>query len=511
MKKLCLLIMFLACVSFAPAQYINWVVGGAGTGADKASTNAGFYDADIIEWSEMQGTNGASMGSDAVATSTNNGSGNVRLQASGDQFDLALVGMGMVGDFAQDESADGYHLVTAVDTGNNTIDIDIAFGGDGENCNVVIGGALANPGEVPDTDDFAAGYRLGDGDVHKIWIRAIADYTAEDEGQDTILYINQPGTATAPIVWESHFAEIENETGDFGIATFDGQNALANCIKTAVGGNVYHVFIGISCERATDDGANLNTIADDNVTFIRCQFVNNGVWGVQGDDGISAIFCDFDTNGGGGFDGDFRCILLNSVFRNNTGDGCFIGTIAIVGCLSHDNSDSQLRVSGTTLLYANTVDGSLVAGTEGIVQDSTGPGQWAAVNNIIIDCVLGIQDDSSIGLQAMLWNNLYSNNTTDTDTNITPVPADGDVLGNIVDPANVFSSGYILHPDNKGKGVDASFTQMYWDDFNGGAGDNPPNPLTGLSFMDMGSAQREEAGGGGGLGAFTSNKSGGKQ
>ena len=191
-------------------------------------------------------------------------------------------------------------------------------------------------------------------------------------------------------------------------------------------------------------------------------------------------------------------MALDSVFRNNTGDGCFIGTLAIVGCLSHDNSDTQLRMSGNVLFYNNTVDASLAAGSEGIFQDAAAPLVWAAINNIIVDCVEGIHDDSAIGLQAMLWNNLYSNNTNDTNANITPVPADGDPFANVVDPANVFSSGYILHADNKGKGTDVSFTKTYWDDFNGGAGDNPPNPLSGLSFMDMGGLQREEAGVGGG-------------
>ena len=97
----------------------------------------------------------------------------------------------------------------------------------------------------------------------------------------------------------------------------------------------------------------------------------------------------------------------------------------------------------------------------------------------------------------MQFNNLYNNNTPDT-TNVFPVPTDSDIWDNIVDPANLFSSGYILHPDNKGKGIDASFTKAYWDDFNGGAGDNPPSPLSGLSFKDMGGLQREEAGGIGG-------------
>lgn len=503
MSKYLLIFLFLMCVSLASATYINWVVGGAGTGADKASTNAGFYDADTIDWDEMQGTNGASMGSDVDAASTDNGGGNVRLTADGDQFDFALVGMGVKCDFAQDESADGYHLITAFDAGNNTIDLDTAFGGDGEECNVVIGGALANPGDVPDTDDFAVGYHLGSGDTYKIWIRALADYTTVDES-DSILYVNTAGTDASPIIWEAHYAEVANEKGDFGIVTFDA-NGKTNAIETAVGGAVYHVFIGISCERATDDGANLNTDTDDYVTFIRCQFINNGAYGVQGDEFVWLMFCDFDTNGSGGADFDYYATVIACVFRNNTGDGIYVFRGHIIDSLFYNNSDSAIAfLVGWALVYGCTIDGNNGAGTEGVLQDSATSFPWAAVNNIFTDCVTAVHDDTALRQGFVSYNNLYNSNTTDAHANITPQPVDGDNWGNLVKNVaeNVLwtadDNTYILAAAYKQAGVDAFYTKAYWDDFNGGAGDNPPSPLSGLSFMDMGGLQREEAGSGGG-------------
>ncbi len=492
------LLIFLMCVPVSSATYVNWVVGGAGTGADKATTNSGMYDADTTTWAAMQGTNGAALGFDVNATSSDNGSGSVRLTGDGDDFENVIVGVGARCNFSEDESADGIHLVEAVNVGADTIDLSVQFAGDGEACDVVVGGALPNPGDVPDGDDESAGYFLGNPAENKIWIRALADYTTVDES-DSILYINTPGGTSDPIIWEGHFAEIANEKGDFGIVTFDGQNAVTNCIETAVGGVVSHVFIGFSLERAIDDGFNANGTTDDYVTLVRCQSINNGAWGVQGDRNITAAFCDFDTNGAGGMDCDLYSRAINCVFRNNTGDGFYTtANSTIIGCLVNDNTDTAIRIGSYSCAYGCTVDGNDGVGTEGIYQDDAAPIYWLAINNIITDFVLGIQDDATLRQAAVLYDNLYNSNATDAHANITPQPSDGDIWGNVVDPTNLFSSGYILHADNKGKGVDASYTKAYWDDFNGGAGDNPPSPLSGLSFMDMGGLQREEAGGGGG-------------
>lgn len=514
MTKYLHLLIFLLCVSFAYGTTVRYVVGGAGTGAGRDGGNAGFYDSETIGWADMQDANGDVLGFDTDAASTNNG-GKVRLTGDGNDFDNVIVGVGVVCDFAENESPDGYWLVTAV-PGGDVIDIDADFVGDGEACNVQCGGAMANPGDVPDSSDVNGnGWVIDESaGVHKIWIRALADYTTEDEGQDTILYCNIAGGSDDPITWEGHFAEITTngegeEIGDFGIATFDaGVSGLANCIKTAVGGAVNHTFIGISCERATDDGLNGNAELDDFILLIRCQFINNGVWGVNADNEIGLVFCDIDgngsnaaTDGGVSVGGNIR--IMDSVSRNNTGAGIFTaGVVIAINNLLFDNSGTiglTGNFGGGYVFYGNTIDKNNVANSIGIKQDDGfGVGKWYALNNVLIDCATGISDDVSLGQNAVLSNNLYSSNTADTNANIFPTPIDGDNQGNVVDPANVFDPVYILHADNKGKGVDASYTKAYWDDFDGGAGDNPPSPLLGLSFMDMGALQREEAGGGGG-------------
>lgn len=508
------LLIFLMCVQLLCAKTNTWVVGGAGTGANKAATNGGGYDDDVIDWDDCQGVNGAALGFDANGTVDNNG-GNARVTGDGDDFDNVVAGVMCVCDFAEDEHADGYYLVSSVD-GGDAITLDLTFAGDGEAVDIVCGGALAAPGDVPDTDDGAGEVIGGNPTVNtKVWVRALADYTADDES-DSVLYVNAAGTAGVVIVWEGHFAALpDSGVGDFGIATLDGTTAT-NCIETAVGGNVYHVFIGFSLELAGGDGANLNTVGDSNVTFIRCQFVNNTTWGIQGDNDIGVFFCDFDNNGGG-LDGDNNTRVIASIFRNNDTNHALVGSglVAINNVVSDQTTARGIVAeSGPAVLMGNTVDMNNQGGSIGILQDSGSTSFWTAMNNIITDCVTGIQDDATLRERAVLYFNLYNSNTTDAQANITPQPVDGDNFGNLVKNVaeNVLWTAddqtYILQSAFKESGVDGSYTRAYWDDFNGGAGDNPPSPLLGLSFMDNGAQQRIEAGGG--VAGF-GNKSGGKQ
>lgn len=511
MKKLCLIIMFLACVSLARAESLSWVVGGKGDGTEAASTNAGVYDADTTTWAIMQAAKGAFLDSGNSLTVSNNGSGFIRITGSGADLGNAIVGVGAKCEFlaAPEENDDGIFIITAVNTGADTIDLNESFDGDGETVNVVVGGAFANPGDVPDSDDFSDGSVLGGGS--KVWVRAIADYTTVDES-DSILYVNTAGTASDPIIWEGHFAEISSEKGDFGIATFDA-NGKTNGVETAVGGATHHTFIGIVCENATGDGWNFGT--DDNQQLIRCAGNANGGDGLNGDAHLHIMSCEFDNNTVLGIDAN-RAAIFGTVVSNNNGGGIDINVAATVAnCLVFDNFDgatgkTQIRlqtnafVRGT--IFGCTVDGDNKAGSVGILQDSPVGAAWMATNNIATDCEVGIRDDSTLGQAFIGHNNLYNSNTTDAHANITPQPVDGDNFGNLVKNVaeNVLWTAddqtYILQSAFKQAGTDAFYTRKYWDDFNGGAGDNPPDPLTGLSFMDMGGLQREEAGTGAGEG-----------
>lgn len=515
------LAIFLILISLASLAFgvESWVIAGAGTGADASTNNGGGYiTGGTAVWSTSQATNGGPtvfINNQELDIRSNGGIVQLSDTANGGTFTTNMV-VGQIQNINFSNTVNytsARHTISSIEDADTwTINLTYIADEDGIDHDVWSGGALPNPGDVPDSDDIAVGEILAAGD--KVWVRAIADFTTEDES-GSILFVNTAGTASAPIIWEAHFAEISSEEGDFGIVTFDG-TGHTNCIETAVGGSVHHVIIGIRCENATDDGANLNTVEDDAVTFIRCQFNNNGAWGVQGDNNITAIFCDFDGNGSGGLDGDFTIVSVGSVYRTNTGDGVFAATACIVGNLLFDNTDTAVRISGSSaLVYGNTIDGDDGAGTEGILQDSASGLSWTAINNILTDCVVGIQDDSTLRQGAVLYNNLYNSNTTDTSASITPVPSDSDIWGNIVDPANMFQAAdsnlgdpYILHSNNKDKGVDAQFTLEYWEDFNAGVGNNPPT-LTSLSGRDGGGLERIESAGGGVAGF--GNKSGGKQ
>ncbi len=492
------LLIFLMCISGSLATDFSWIVGGKGNGSAAATTNAGVYEPANSTWANAQGADGTFRFDIDTTPIANGGGGTILVDITDGQANANWLGIGVFFHNSNGSEPDARAQIINVNTGASpdVIQIELPWI-DGTTADITVGGALPNPGNVWDSDDASTGRFIGDGDAHKIWVSGgDGDYTTVDES-DSILFVNQVGTAANPIIWEAHVADVSsNEIGDFGIVTLDA-NGKTNAIETAVGGAVYHVFIGFNLINATDDGANLNGSTDDNVTFIRCRAELNGANGIQGDREIVMVFCDLDNNTLNGFDGGLRNKAINSVFRNNGIRGYVADLSFVLGCLSVVNGTNQIHVNGSqSIVYGCTVDGDNVGGTIGIFQDVAASGTWMAINNIITDCDIGIQDDTAGGQAAILYNNLYNNNTPDTNTNITPVPSDSDIWGNVVDPTNLFSSGYILHADNKGKGVDASYTKAYWDDFNGGAGDNPPTPLSGLSFMDMGGLQREEAGGG---------------
>ncbi len=514
------LLIFLMCISFAVAQ-ISWIVGGKGDGSDAIATAGGSYTGDST-WSEAQLVDGGVLshatawnGSDNACVVTEGVGNTVICTAPGaDDFEDVISDIVANMEFEAGDGDDAYngrYAVDVIDDDELTI-VGLLWSNftDTVACDIRVGGAFPNPGDVPDAGDTGGvGIAMAAGD--KIWVQGSDhDYTTEDES-GSLLYISHAGTAAAPIIWEAHSADVTGATialekGDFGIATFNA-NGKTNAIETAVGGNVYHVFIGISCELATVNGANLNGVNDSVVSFIRCQFILNGGWGVQGNNSINIAFCDFDTNTSGGIDVDTTSMIFGNVIRGNTGNGLMADVVFAFNNLIFNNTGTQGINSGAGfgVILGNTIDMNNVAASVGIVLDgSAGPGRLIA-NNIITDCITGIREDSVSLRQANIsYNNLYNSNTTDAHANITPQPVDGDDWGNLV--KNVAENAlwtaddqtYILQSAYKQAGTDAFYTRKYWDDFNGGAGDNPPNPLTGLSFIDNGALQREESAGGGG-------------
>ncbi len=499
------LLIFIMCVLLSlssPVSGESWIISGKGTGADASAINAGIYtfQSGNNNWADIQGTNGGPIES-GTAGLVSSDAGKVNIAKTG-AFTNTQIGNWIYVNFATYQ--DGRYEV--ISRSDDDITIEMVFGIAEAPTNVFrVGGALPNPGDIPQAQS-ASERILEAGD--KVWIADNGDYTTVD-ASDSILYITVPGIGPNPIIWEGHVADVTGvpEKGDFGIVTFDA-TGITNCIETAIGGSVHHTFIGLNLENATDDGLNGNTVTDSNITAIRCRFSLNGGWGMQGNNNIRAIFCDFDTNSGGGLDGDSPVNPIGCVFRNNTGSGVVGGPLTVIGCLFSENTTKGIwSEAGGLTAWGNTIDMNNQAGAQGIRQDSGNIALWIAMNNVFTDCVTGIQDDASLGQNAILGYNLYNSNTTaHANANVIPQPVDGDNSGNLVKDElesvlwTVDDQTYILQSAFKESGVDASYTKAYWDDFNGGAGDNPPDPLTGLSFMDNGAQQRVEAGTGDGEG-----------
>lgn len=204
------------------------------------------------------------------------------------------------------------------------------------------------------------------------------------------LTIPTVGTSSAPITIRGYLSVITDD----GLATLDGNNkALASGITLNSAANFY-VWDHF---RITDySSSGVTTPTGDHTCFRYCEFDNNGVNGLGADLSIVCIGCHFHDNAING--SNVRTgVFLACIADSNGGHGLtFTGTGAIIqDCLIRGNSSNGINISasGTHSICGNTIDGNGKVTTIGIKVPGLTP--IIIANNIIYDCVTGIESNSS--------------------------------------------------------------------------------------------------------------------
>jgi hypothetical protein len=321
---------------------------------------------------------------------------------------------------------------------------------------------------------------VSDGD--KVWVKADNDYTTEDGANDCILYITDAGVAGSPIVWEGY----HTNTGDGGIVTLDANDTLANAARTNSLVSTYNVFKNFRFTAATGDG--FAGGSDDLMTFQNCRFDNNGGHGCGCDNYCSFINCSFDNNTSMGLTFDLHGTAISCVVYSNGGRGVDMqnGIFAYILCYANGSSNQNLYAIGAVTAFINcTIDGDDALGgrTPLGIEYTSATLPASVVNCILHDCNIGIQGSASLGNDMCISrNNLFNSNDTDANSANWPAVSTGNGVGDQGDVAatpgftNEASDDYSLTGSGSADaaGIDAKFTDDFWDSFNGAT--NPPSP-----------------------------------
>ncbi len=236
-----------------------------------------------------------------------------------------------------------------------------------------------------------------------VYVKADGDYL------ETAL-IDTAGTSSSTITFEGY----TTTPGDGGQATVDGESTRAICIGDTISSALFYVFKNFIFTRATTNNANID---GSELIFKNCTFLSATGDGYAGGAFTRFENCLFDSNGAAGIDGSGALFAIGCRFDNNTAEGIEASAgIFIFDCtFSGNGADAIECLGGTntvTLVLRCTVDGDGKNTNTGIDLGSSFSARALVVNNIVYDCVEGI-DCASQGTFFISRNNLLNNNTTD--------------------------------------------------------------------------------------------------
>jgi hypothetical protein len=219
----------------------------------------------------------------------------------------------------------------------------------------------------------------------KVWVKADGDYT--ETADITFL-----GTTSATIEFEGY----TTTPGDGGQATIDAESVRAACIGDHFATSAaYYVFRNFIFTNATASDV---TLSVSDVIFKNCTFSNASVAGCTC--ATASVFenCLFDSNGASGIDCSGLVEAVGCRFTDNTTGG------DAIECLGGNASFA--------VILGCTIDGDAKSTNTGIDLGSSFWKRAIVINNIVYDCVSGI-DSASQGTFFVSRNNLLNNNTTD--------------------------------------------------------------------------------------------------
>lgn len=286
---------------------------------------------------------------------------------------------------------------------------------------------------------------------HKVWVKASAEYTEIVDIDGT----PQMGWSVVGVV-EGYTTTI----GDGGKVTINGGATRSNGFITSVSGNTNLVFKNFIIKNHTGSGASLGAI--DRICWKNCEFIGNGTTNGHGiNSGETCLFenCKFNNNSLDGVNCAIDNVFVGCEFKGNTQSGIDSeGSCAAIFCLFVSNGQRAFDAAGvvhdTIKIMVNcTVDGDGKDTTTGF--HGTGSFRHSAVlvNNIIYDCITGIDfstEEGSISRNNLLNSNSanYANSADTYSGEVTGAPA-------FIDEAN---QDYTLSASSPAKntGYDAS-------------------------------------------------------
>ncbi len=269
------------------------------------------------------------------------------------------------------------------------------------------------------------------------------------------LPIQTAGTATAPTLWIGYGSTF----GDNGKVTIDGASTRASGITDSISGSGYHVFRNFIIQNHTSHGIDIS-IRD--VIFVNCEIKNNGGRGANCNYAVSFVNCIITGN-----------TLHGIVHYAGTVVGCDVSSNGQRGCWNA-NADgfyvgNTWFSNGLEAMYLtngalgvicaafNTVDGDGEDTTAGIEIVSGAAGHFVLLNNILYDCGVGIDNQSTLDA-GMIWAdyNLLNGNSTDLnsvnagDNDVSGAPDFRDEAGNDyrLNPASPAVRAALGHGDN---------------------------------------------------------------
>lgn len=337
------------------------------------------------------------------------------------------------------------------------------------------GGGVGSEGDpftlVEAADNVAAG--------ETVYVKASGVYEVEDGANNCVLNPTTSGSITAPVLWQGYFDTIN----DGGIVTINADPAGDQFSYGIFGGGTYQVFKNFEIKGASSYG--VYTAGGDYWTMKNCNAHNNGNAGFLIDNYTKFENCSSNNNTGDGFQMDVEALFVSCIAYINAGWGFTCQTGVYYNCLTYANTSGCFQFDDTSAtnphyIFGCTMDGEADA-DPGInfVTSGSAMVMVAVVNNIIYDTTLGIDADDDIKEFAIARNNLFNDNGTDVN-NFLPVSAGGvGTRGDVTTAPNFENeAGDDYTPgatsNALAKGLDAHYTVAFWNDYNNGAGDNPP-------------------------------------